>query len=76
MDREFTKEQIEDALCMVVGRYGQMLQDSQREFYGGSTESVIQAAAQELVAEQYLAPELAEFVVPQATAFVARGGRR
>jgi hypothetical protein len=75
MDREFTKEQIEDALCMVVGRYGQMLQD-QREFYGGSTESVIQAAAQELVAEQYLAPELAEFVVPQATAFVARGGRR
>jgi hypothetical protein len=75
MDREFTKEQIEDALCMVVGRYGQMRQD-QREFYGGSTESVIQAAAQELVAEQYLAPELAEFVVPQATAFVARGGRR
>jgi hypothetical protein len=76
MDREFTKEQIEDALCMVVGRYGQMLQNGRGEFYGGSTESVIQAAAKELMAEQYLAPELAEFVVPQATAFVARGGRR
>ena len=76
MDDEFTKEQIDDAICMVVGRYGQMVQDDRREFYGGSTESMMQAAAQELVAEQYLAPDLAEIAVPKATAFVARGGRR
>jgi hypothetical protein len=76
MDGEFTKEQIDDAICMVVGRYGQMVQDDRREFYGGSTESMMQAAAQELVAEQYLAPDLAEIAVPKATAFVARGGRR
>lgn len=76
MDGEVTKEQIDDAICMVVGRYGQMVQDDRREFYGGSTESMMQAAAQELVAEQYLAPDLAEIAVPKATAFVARGGRR
>jgi hypothetical protein len=76
MVREFTKEQIEDAICMVVGRYGQMVQDGRREFYGGSTERAIQAAAQELVSEQYLPPQLAEIAVTKATAFVARSGRR
>jgi hypothetical protein len=76
MDSEFTKEQIDDALCMMVGRYSQMVQDGRREFYGGSTERMMQAAAQELVAEQYLPPELAEIAVLKATAFVARGGRR
>jgi hypothetical protein len=75
IDGEFTNEQIDDAICMVAGRYGRMVQDGQLEFCG-STESVIQAAAKELVAEQYLAPELAEIVVPQAMAFVARSGRR
>jgi hypothetical protein len=52
-----------------------MVQDGQLEFYG-STERVIQMAAGELMAEQYLPPMLAEIVVPKATAFVARGGRR
>jgi hypothetical protein len=75
MDGEFTKEQIDDAICMVAGRYGRMVQDGQLESYG-STERMIQVAAGELVAEHHLSPTLAEIVVPKAAAFVARGGRR
>jgi hypothetical protein len=75
MDSEFTKEQIDDAVCMVVGRYGRMVQGGRLEFYG-STERMIQLAASDLVAEHCLAPKLAEIVVPKAAAFVARGGRR
>src|SRR4029453_13454278 len=36
MDGEFTKEQIDDAICMVAGRYGRMVQDGQLESYGST----------------------------------------
>lgn len=74
MDSDFTQEQIDDARRMVVDRYGQML--GQRKFHGGSTESMIQAAAAALAAEHYFGSELAEIAAREAAAFIARGGRR
>jgi hypothetical protein len=75
MDSDFTEEQIDDAVCMVVGRYGRIVRGGRLEFYS-STERMIQVAAGDHVAEHCLAPELAEIVVPKANAFVARGAMR
>jgi hypothetical protein len=50
MDSDFTEEQIDDAVCMVVGRYGRIVRGGRLEFYS-STERMIQVAAGDHVAE-------------------------
>ena len=72
---DFTDEQIQNAVRRIVRRYGQMLELGQRDVNDVTMERMIQVAAEDLVAEHYLAAELAEIAGPKAVAFNTHGGR-
>ena len=72
---DFTEEQIQNAVRRIVRRYGQMLGPHRRDVNGITMERMVQVAAEDLVAEHYLAAELAQVAMPKAVAFIVQGGR-
>ena len=70
-DLKFTQDQIDDARCLIVYEYSEMVQERRAPVYG-SLADAIRMAASELSAMRMLSAALAELAVPDAIAFVAR----
>lgn len=74
MSTDLTEEAIRDAAVLLIEHYGEAVQQGRLKFYKRS-ERLMEVVAGELVAQQYLTPDLANAAVPKAVVFVQRGGR-